>query len=112
MKKELKDRMDIVDALEDVKSQLCFMNHACTGILGNQEKDGLPGDAIITGMNVIFETISERVGEVSEAVQKNFNRSGDANISDSELRRLADVPAAFRFMARKRHTKKATPVIQ
>lgn len=94
MKNKLEDKMDIVDAVEDIKAQIAFMRHACTAMMA-EEGQGLD-QHIVSGMYTIFGFIEEQAGEVSEALQKNLHDATEKEKADSPTDDIIILPERAR----------------
>ncbi len=66
MKNKLQGRMDFVDAAEDIRMQISFMNHAIATMFSTHEETGNPGDEIICGMKMIFDNIEDQARDLSD----------------------------------------------
>ncbi|MDP1991959.1 MAG: hypothetical protein Q8K00_13165 [Syntrophales bacterium] len=75
MGRKLEDKMDVVDALEDIKAQVAFLGHVNNILLETEYRpnsESEPGQEIICGMSVVFGSLRDQVSDVSEALQKNL----------------------------------------
>jgi hypothetical protein len=68
MGRKFEDKMDIVDTLENIRSQITFMSEACSLICG---EECAMGDSIVHGMSLVFDNIENQVADVSKEIQDN-----------------------------------------
>jgi len=68
MKRTFEDRIDFVDAIEDIKHQISFMSDACIALLSRDE--ALVGERSVSGLYVIFSGIDEQLEDLEEAIRE------------------------------------------
>lgn len=108
MKNALKDELDIVDALENIKVQVAFLGYVNTILLETEYRpnsESKPGQEIILGMSVAFDSLRDQVDELSEALPKYLHTVTKQNISTAQ--KTAEFCAAVQFVPRNRSLKKA-----
>ncbi|MDD5170031.1 MAG: hypothetical protein PHN75_14530 [Syntrophales bacterium] len=70
MKKEFKDRLDLLDGLDHVRAKIDFMNIACCEMFGPSDW-GHPGEHIIHGMSLLFDSINDQISDITNAIHEN-----------------------------------------
>jgi len=86
MKNQLKSTQDIVDAIENIKSQIAFLGYVTSGLLARGEApnpDSEPGQEIINGMSLVYDSLRDQVDELSKAMQENL-----LDVTEDEVRYL------------------------
>lgn len=70
MEKTFKEKIDIVDALEDGKVKLAFLAYAYSSM--HEDPELIPSRKIVHGLYLMLSEMAEQMGAISEGVQHNL----------------------------------------